>query len=649
MSQHVSSRNRQLPAWIYGLAVSLLLVLLLWLVIWFLYQSSRDALSAEIRAGLSRTAAVVATHVDVERHSELRHSEQQTSAAYREAIEPLRAVRQANERIRFVYTAIEQHGQIRFVLDAAPDDDPDAVALMQVYDDPNPEILRAFAEQTTVVSSQPYSDQWGSFLSAYVPLMDAEERMEAVLGIDLEVSEYLQRLAPITRASQVAAGFALLVAMTIGAVVWLQRRSDRQSRELSRQLLTVNAMLDVSQALGAEVELEAVLGVIIDKASEVLEAERASLFLYDREQRCLRGLVIQGAEASWFSLSLQQGIAGRAARTGELINVADAYQDSDFDPSFDRRSGFVTRSVLAMPLHDSGGDLAGVIQVLNRRDGKAFDRNDEVLLSALAAQARVALERARLTEAFVEKQLLDEALQLAHDIQMNMLPVDFTTPGGDAVDICASLTPAKAIGGDFYDLFAVGENRLCFVVADVSGKGIPAALFMAEAKTLIQALALTGLEPNETLFQANNILCRDNDASMFVTVFLGLLDLQSGEFRYSNAGHNLPYRLTGNGSVQPIAGAEAIALGAMEDFPFECESIQLQPGEGVYLYTDGVNEAMNPADEEFSQERLEALLTTAVSKDARQLTEATVAAVAEHSGDAEASDDLTVMVFRWLG
>lgn len=613
------------------------------LIIGFLFGSANRALEERLRDDLRRMASVVASTVDREPLAELADPSLTAASARREVLEPLLRAQGADDRIRRIWTAVPDGDGLRIVVDTQAPGAPGAVIAG------DRELVAALEAPAALIASEPTRMPDGVMLSAYARLADADGVTAAVLGLDFEISRYVARLERLRRAGYLTGAFGFVLVLGGALGIWLTGRSKSEAREMSRQLRTVNALLDVSRALGGEIKLPSLLPIVMAKVSEVLDAERSSLFLYDRDGECLRGLVTQGVDNEWFNIPIDRGLAGRVVRTGEVVNVADAYQDPDFNPEFDRQSGFRTRSVLAMPVRRADGELIGVTQALNRRDGQPFDRDDETLLGALMAQAAVAIERARLTDAWLEKELIDEALRLAHDIQMNMLPRDFETVSGEGMQIYASLTPAKAIGGDFYDLFVLDDGRLCFVVADVSGKGIPAALFMAQAKTLINALARSGLSAAGTLERANDVLCQDNHASMFVTVFLAFFDPKTGTLVYANAGHNLPCRITPDGTVSAVAGAEAIALGAMDGFPFEEETLTLSPGDTIYLYTDGVNEAMNEEDEEFTQERLEAVLRDSAGASAAQVARATIGAVKEHCGNAEASDDLTVLVFRWLG
>ena len=297
------------------------------------------------------------------------------------------------------------------------------------------------------------------------------------------------------------------------------------------------------------------------------------------------------------------------AKTRTPINIPDTYADARFDPDFDKETGYRTRSILCLPLIGNGDRLIGVIQVLNKKDQEVFNEADESLLSGLSAHVTVALERARLIEAYVEKERMEETLKLAHDIQMSMVPKLFPPfPDRSEFDIFAILAPAKEVGGDFYDFFFIDDEHLCFAVGDVSGKGVPASLFMAVTKTLFRATAGHGGTPCEILARLNAEICRDNESCMFVTLFCAILNIRTGQVDYGNGGHNLPYHLHQRG-VSPLESLGGRVLGLVEQSPYASGRMVLAPGEALLLYTDGVTEAMNPSETLYSDQRLAAVLS----------------------------------------
>jgi serine phosphatase RsbU (regulator of sigma subunit) len=377
----------------------------------------------------------------------------------------------------------------------------------------------------------------------------------------------------------------------------------------------------------------------------VMNAERCSLFLMERP-----GMLRRTSEAGTDDAMLPlAGIMARVVANRRTESITDVQADPDFDPAIDQREGTTTRSLLAQPIIDGQGKLVGVMKVANKIGEPAFDQDDQILLGALGAQVMTALDRARLTQVYVEKQKLDEALKLAASIQMSMLSRSFPVPGQDAVEVHACLVPAKEVGGDFYDFFRIDRTTLAFLVADVSGKGMPAALFMAKAKTLIKAHASLVRDPEEILRRANDELAEDNDNGMFVTLFLGVLDTVSGRVRMANAGHNPTYLLpAAGGPPEKLPTPADIALGVMEGMPYSVSELQLARGDILFLYTDGVNEAMNRVDEQFDYARMEAVLAEP-HPSVVELNDAMLAAVREFATGAEQSDDLTILSVRWRG
>ena len=417
-----------------------------------------------------------------------------------------------------------------------------------------------------------------------------------------------------------------------------------------REVRNLNALLEVSRALGAEMHLDSLLPVIIHKTTEVMDAERSSLFIYDPDSDELWSKVAEGMDEKTIRFPAGVGIAGDVAKTLETANIPDAYDDTRFNPEFDKQSNFKTKSVLCMPMTTRKGELIGVIQVLNKTDGGTFQEGDEKLLEALCIQAGVAIVRARLTEAFLEKQRIEESLKLAADIQMGMLPSTFPAfPERNDFDLFAGIIPAKEVGGDFYDFFLIDKKHLCFVIGDVSGKGIPAALFMALTKTQIKASSSRKRTPGDVLYRANNDLCHENESGMFCTLFYGIMNMETGEVTYANAGHNPPYIINKNSEPVQIESTGGIALGVMEEMEFESATFTASKGDSIFLYTDGVNEAMNEADEEYSYERLEDYLKENSTGSITDMVNKNLESVKEFAGAAPQSDDITVLALRYLG
>ena len=256
----------------------------------------------------------------------------------------------------------------------------------------------------------------------------------------------------------------------------------------------------------------------------------------------------------------------------------------------------------------------------------------------------------QLVDTTAAKERIEGELSVAHDIQMSILPKMLPPfPHHESFNLFATIAPAKEVGGDFYDFFQIDEAHLGLVIADASGKGVPASLFMAVTKTLIKATACVDRSPAETLGEVNDELACNNDQSMFITVFFAILDLRSGELRYANAGHNPPLLIGRDGALSYLPRTGQLVLGAMEDYRYRCDTLSLSPGDRLFLYTDGVTEAMNEVGEQYSEQGLLATLAAQPPIAIDALTDATVAAVRRFAGAAPQSDDITIMVVEYLG
>ncbi|MBI5162371.1 MAG: SpoIIE family protein phosphatase [Magnetospirillum sp.] len=254
-----------------------------------------------------------------------------------------------------------------------------------------------------------------------------------------------------------------------------------------------------------------------------------------------------------------------------------------------------------------------------------------------------ARRRAWRTEA--QLSAIRREIDIAGDLQKRIIPVEFPPHAG--LDLAARITPAKDMSGDFYDVFEVAPQRLAIVVADVAGKGIPAAFYMAVARTLIRATAQSGGEPAVVLDRTNRLLCGHDFPGMFVSVFYGVLNTGTWEFTYVNAGHLPPYHIPADGgAVTPLAGGDGVVLGVTEDLPYQQGRLVLGQGDALFFYTDGLTEAFDVDRNQFSDERLIAWLGESRQMPAHALAHDVFASVAAFTKGAEQSDDITSLVIK---
>ena len=237
-------------------------------------------------------------------------------------------------------------------------------------------------------------------------------------------------------------------------------------------------------------------------------------------------------------------------------------------------------------------------------------------------------------------------LRIASEIQHAILPTNKDVLPKELYDMATLMDPAKDVGGDFYDYFKTDEDRLGFVMADVSGKGVPAALFMAVSRTLLKATGIRDLVSKDCMTSVNDLVCGESVDGMFVTVFYGRLNILTGEIDYTNAGHNPPYVVHASGKVEMVPPQGNMVLGAVENFQYRNDKITLEKGDMLFTFTDGVTEAMNAAGEQFGEERLEKLLAKCGGKTSQETIDTVRAAVAEWAGETEQSDDVTMLVIK---
>jgi phosphoserine phosphatase RsbU/P len=296
------------------------------------------------------------------------------------------------------------------------------------------------------------------------------------------------------------------------------------------------------------------------------------------------------------------------------------------------------------------GDMANIRTALNRG---AFD----FITKPIDFQDLSLTLDKSLQEALVRKQAaqdrdgliaLRKELDVARRIQESIVPRRFPPfPHRSDVAVHASMVPARSVGGDFYDYFFVDDQRLVFTIGDVTGKGVPAALYMAVTRTLLRATASRGLRPHECLAAANDALFEDTDAAMFVTCFHAVLDTSTGVIEFSNAGHNPPYVLRAGGLVETTAEAGGFMLGAFPGSAYDHATLHLRPGDTLVLFTDGVSEAVGPLEELYGDERLLVCLEGLCRGPCNEFVRGVLADVQTFAAGTPAADDTTILTITW--
>jgi sigma-B regulation protein RsbU (phosphoserine phosphatase) len=307
----------------------------------------------------------------------------------------------------------------------------------------------------------------------------------------------------------------------------------------------------------------------------------------------------------------------------------------------------ITKPILAL---NKGANIVGGGNLDYKLDLKTGDEIEDLANAFNKMTSDLKIYINNLKETTAAKERIESELKIAHEIQTSMLPRIFPPfPDRKEFDIFATMDPAKEVGGDFYDFFFIDKNKLCLLIGDVSGKGVPAALFMAITKTLLKTEALNGLSSDEIITRVNNTLFPDNETCMFVTVLCAILDIETGMIQFSNAGHNPPLIYAGNGGFEFINLPKGFVVGAMQDSKFESRKLTLKPKDAIFFYTDGVTEAMNRQDKLFSEQRLQSCLSRLKDKDITGIVHGVRHQIQAFAEDAAQSDDITMLALRYKG
>jgi len=433
----------------------------------------------------------------------------------------------------------------------------------------------------------------------------------------------------------------------------------KELREENEYLRTINASLahrliglrlvhDTAHDLATELDMDRLLARILQAAMRAVEGAAGSLLLLDPTRQELESAVVRkgmGPALQGQRMSVDEGLAGWVVRNNQPAIVNDTQNDPRHCSQITAGASLEVKSLLCAPLV-TRGQVLGALEIVNKVQIGYFDDDDLDLLTSFAAQAAIAIARARLYQQELEQQRLEKELAVARRIQLDMLPKHCpVVPGWQSA---VFYQPARLVGGDFYDFFELpGEpGRWGMVIADVADKGVPAALFMALSRTMIRTSALAGRSPVAALLGANQLILDDSSGDLFLTVFYAELDTRNGRLTYANAGHHRPlWWQSATHEIHELA-ALGIVLGALETIDLEECTIAVMPGDAILFYTDGVTDAMDSAGQLFGAERLRQVVATHAAASAQQLLAAVVQAVHDFRGTAPQSDDLTVFVVK---
>jgi sigma-B regulation protein RsbU (phosphoserine phosphatase) len=413
----------------------------------------------------------------------------------------------------------------------------------------------------------------------------------------------------------------------------------------------LSSIIEATKRLNSTLDLGELIHIILQIATRQTGAERGTVFLVDRERREIWSLVGLGLEQQVIRFPVDRGIAGWVAHEGTAVRLDNAYDDARFAPEIDRQLGFTTRRLLCLPIRNDAGAIIGVLELLNKAE--AFTGEDEAFLDALSAHVALALEKAQLHRARIEKEKMERDLALAREIQAGFLPE--APPVWRGVNIAVSHRASQMVGGDYYDFLPVsagGKEALLLVVADVEGKGAASALVMANVQATLHALA-DHAEPlvrlpatiNQKILESARSSSTFGRNTKYLTMFMAFVENEGRRLRYVNAGHVPPVIVRANGRHEWLETG-GMVVGLLPDACYECGAVELGLGDLLVACTDGITEAMDSAGDEYGRPRLADSVTRCRQQSPQEILRCILDEVDTHSRGGIHEDDRILLVLK---
>src|SRR5205823_7102792 len=417
--------------------------------------------------------------------------------------------------------------------------------------------------------------------------------------------------------------------------------SEAQSQKTITQL---SLLFEATRLLNSTLDLSELLELILKIARTEVKADRGSVFLVDRRAEELWSIVASGLDHQEIRVPFGRGVAGMVGQTGQPINVEDAYSLPYFDPGYDKKFGYTTRSLMCLPIRHHDGQIVGVIQLLNKQGASKFTGDDEEFLTKLSGHMAMALENARLHREIVEKQRLEKEMALARQIQRSLLPE--APPIVPGYEISVLNEPCFEVGGDYYDFLNLGPRTPRLVIADVEGKGASSPLVMSNLQATLRALVMHLHSLEVLALSLNEMIYNDTKSEKFLSIFLGLVDTRRSGLHYINAGHVPPILISGATGEYKLLEEGGTVIGLFPRAEYTRGAAGLAPGDILVCCTDGILEAMDLKEEEYGNDRLAACVSKHRSKSAQMIVESVLADVNEYSRGGAHIDDKVLMVMK---
>jgi sigma-B regulation protein RsbU (phosphoserine phosphatase) len=415
------------------------------------------------------------------------------------------------------------------------------------------------------------------------------------------------------------------------------------NKRLDRAVAELSILNELAVAVGASKNSDDVMAKIVSRSLRAVDAEQGMITLLGEESTDTGKTLVRGNVSSCkgMPIHMNTNLLGWMLHYRKPLILNDPDDDDRFRGV---RWDAGIQSVLCVPLMVKS-ELTGILTVFNKRHGGAFDDEDQRLLSIIASQSAQVIENARLHEQEKAFLRMQEEVRIASRIQSELFP--HSPPMVNGYDIAGKSVPAQMVGGDYFDFIPIGSDCWGFCVGDVSGKGLPASLLMANTQAALRGQALVDSSPSRIIARSNTLLYRSTESGKFVTLFLGILDPNNHQIHYANGGHNCPILFSGDRSPTTLA-AHGMMLGFMEDFDFGENTVGLAAGDLLVVYSDGITEATNAEGEQFGEQRLIDAVQDYRDASSADLLEKLMRTVCDFAAGCPQSDDMTLVVVKRL-
>jgi phosphoserine phosphatase RsbU/P len=426
-------------------------------------------------------------------------------------------------------------------------------------------------------------------------------------------------------------------------------KSPKEEEQLSRENLRLKSAVeelsilnDIATAIASTQSINQITNLIVKKCVKHLKSEQGSIQLVDEKdfinpfhtmirvkdsQRGMQPLRFDQQISDWMLTNKKPMIRNEFKQEEKITLQGDSI--------------LKIRSMLSVPMIIKGR-MIGILTLFNKESAEGFTEADQRLLTIIAGQSANVIENSRLFEEEKKLMQIRQEIQVASEIQKNLLPQEI--PSIKGYDIYAINIPAREVGGDYYDFIKISETKTAIALGDVSGKGLPASMLMANLQATLRGQLLFCNCAKDCIKRANNMLFKSTDTSKFVTLFFGILDTEKHTLTYCNAGHNEPIYLQGEQKVKLDKGG--MLLSCFEDTEYDEEEMFFEKGSTLVVFTDGITEAMNESNEEFSDERLYSLIEKKVALSSKELAMEILSDIKKHSAGVPQFDDITLMIIK---